>query len=132
MVPYGAPSFPEALRAGAEIFHHLKKVLKGQGMATSVGDEGGFAPALPRNEAALEALMTAIGKAGYKAGVDVGIAMDVAASEFFSADKGIYKVDGKSCRQASLSLGTSTSQVATRSARSKTAWRKTTGRAGSS
>ncbi|HMY59167.1 MAG TPA: phosphopyruvate hydratase [Pseudomonadota bacterium] len=102
VVPYGAPSFPEALRAGAEIFHHLKKVLKGQGMATSVGDEGGFAPALPRNEAALEALMTAIGKAGYKAGADVGIAMDVAASEFFSADKGIYKVDGKELSSSEL------------------------------
>ncbi len=102
VVPYGAPSFPEALRAGAEIFHHLKKVLKGMGMATSVGDEGGFAPSLPRNEAALEALMTAIGKAGYKAGVDVGIAMDVAASEFYSSERGSYKVDGKELSSAEL------------------------------
>ncbi|HMU38909.1 MAG TPA: phosphopyruvate hydratase [Pseudomonadota bacterium] len=102
VVPYGAPSFPEALRAGAEIFHQLKEVLKAQGMATSVGDEGGFAPALPQNEAALAALMTAIEKAGYKAGSDVGIAMDVAASEFYSAEKGAYTVDGKELSSADL------------------------------
>ena len=102
VVPYGAPSFPEALRAGAEIFHNLKKVLKGMGMATSVGDEGGFAPSLPRNEAALEALMTAIGKAGYKPGVDVGIAMDVAASEFYSTEQASYKVDGKQLSSSEL------------------------------
>ena len=102
VVPYGAPSFPEALRAGAEIFHHLKKVLKAQGMATSVGDEGGFAPALPRNEAALQALMTAISKAGYQPGVDVGIAMDVAASEFYSAERSVYKVDGKELSSSEL------------------------------
>ena len=102
VVPYGAPSFPEALRAGAEIFHNLKKVLKGMGMATSVGDEGGFAPSLPRNEAALEALMTAIGKAGYKPGVDVGIAMDVAASEFYSTEQASYQVDGKQLGSSEL------------------------------
>jgi len=102
VVPYGAPSFPEALRAGAEIFHNLKKVLKGMGMATSVGDEGGFAPSLPRNEAALEALMTAIGKAGYKPGVDVGIAMDVAASEFYSTEQASYQVDGKQLSSSEL------------------------------
>ncbi|HPH28043.1 MAG TPA: phosphopyruvate hydratase, partial [Pseudomonadota bacterium] len=102
VVPLGAPDFPEALRAGVEIFHHLKKVLKGQGMATSVGDEGGFAPSLPSNEAALEALTSAITKAGYKPGVDVAIAMDVAASEFYDAKTGVYTVDKKPLTSAEM------------------------------
>ena len=102
VVPLGAPDFPEALRAGVEIFHHLKKVLKGQGMATSVGDEGGFAPSLPSNEAALEALTSAITKAGYKPGVDVAIAMDVAASEFYDAKTGVYTVDKKALSSAEM------------------------------
>ena len=100
VVPHGAPSFPEALRAGAEIFHHLKKILKKRNLATSVGDEGGFAPALPCNEAALEVLSEAIHKAGY--GPEVGIAMDVAASEFYSAEKGVYTIDRKELSSAEL------------------------------
>ena len=102
VVPLGAPDFPEALRAGVEVFHHLKKVLKGQGMATSVGDEGGFAPMLPRNEAALDALCTAIDKAGYRLGSDIAIAMDVAASEFFDASAKCYKLGGKQLSSAEM------------------------------
>jgi len=88
IVPIGGDSFEEALRMGVEVFHHLKKVLAGQGLSTAVGDEGGFAPMLPSNEAALEAVMSAIKVAGYQAGDDVAIAVDVAASEFYA--DGIY------------------------------------------
>ena len=83
IVPRGAKSFAEGLRMGAEVFHALKKILKGQKLSTAVGDEGGFAPALASNTAALEALVEAIKAAGYKPGKDVFIALDVAASEFF-------------------------------------------------
>jgi len=87
IVPAGAQSFREALRMGAETFHHLKKVLKSRGHSTSVGDEGGFAPNLGSNEEAMEALMEAIAAAGYKPGEDIYIALDAAASEFFSDGK---------------------------------------------
>src|SRR5690606_13271694 len=80
--PVGAPDFREALRYGAEVFHALKSVLKQQGLATAVGDEGGFAPDLPSNAAALDAIMEAIGKAGFRAGSDICLALDCAASEF--------------------------------------------------
>ena len=83
IVPRGAKSFAEGLRMGAEVFHALKKILKGQKLSTAVGDEGGFAPGLASNTAALEALVAAISAAGYKPGKDVFIALDVAASEFF-------------------------------------------------
>ena len=83
IVPRGAKSFAEGLRMGAEVFHALKKILKGQKLSTAVGDEGGFAPALGSNVAALEVLVEAIQAAGYKPGKDVFIALDVAASEFF-------------------------------------------------
>jgi enolase len=102
VVPLGAASFPEALRAGVEVFHHLKKVLKGQGMATSVGDEGGFAPLLPSNEAALDALCTAVEKAGYRLGHDVAIAMDVAASEFYDAKAQSYKLGAQTLSSAEM------------------------------
>lgn len=85
IVPRGAKSFAEGLRMGAEVFHALKKILKGQKLSTAVGDEGGFAPKLASNVAALEALVEAIKAAGYKPGKDVFIALDVAASEFFDA-----------------------------------------------
>ncbi len=84
IVPFGAAKFSEALRMGAEIFHTLKGVLKKRGYSTSVGDEGGFAPNLKSNEEALEVVMEAIAKAGYKPGEQVGIALDPAASEFFA------------------------------------------------
>ncbi len=83
ILPVGAPSFREALRYGAEIFHTLKKLLADRGLSTAVGDEGGFAPSLESNEAALTLILQAIEKAGYRAGVDVYLGLDVASSEFF-------------------------------------------------
>ena len=90
IMPVGAPSFAEALRMGAETFHTLKKVLKEKGYNTSVGDEGGFAPSLKSNEEALEVVMDAIKKAGYKPGKDIAIALDPAANELFDAKTGKY------------------------------------------
>ena len=95
VVPVGAEEFPEGLRMGVEVFHALKKVLSDQGLSTAVGDEGGFAPDLPSNEAALDAIMTAIDKTGYKPGEGIAIAMDVAASEFYKDGKYVFhKSDG--------------------------------------
>ena len=88
IVPVGAPSFSEALRYGAEVFHALKNVLNDAGLNTAVGDEGGFAPDLPSNEAAIETIMEAIDKAGYRAGKDISLGLDIASSEFFS--DGVY------------------------------------------
>ncbi|HHY59105.1 MAG TPA: phosphopyruvate hydratase, partial [Clostridia bacterium] len=87
IMPVGAPSFREALRMGAEVFHHLKAVLKGKGLNTAVGDEGGFAPNLSSNEAALEAIMEAIQRAGYRPGEDFRLALDVAATELYKDGK---------------------------------------------
>lgn len=95
IVPMGAPTCNEAVRMGAEVFHNLKKVLKGKGLNTNVGDEGGFAPSLESNRAGLDCVMTAIKSAGYTAGKDLGIALDVAASEFFDRASGKYTFDGK-------------------------------------
>ncbi|PWV63497.1 phosphopyruvate hydratase [Plasticicumulans acidivorans] len=100
VMPVGAPTFSEALRCGAEIFHALKKVLHGRGLATSVGDEGGFAPNLPSNEAALEVVMEAIAKAGYKAGEDVMLALDCASSEFYKDGKYVLESEGKAYSSA--------------------------------
>src|SRR6185369_10274013 len=83
ILPVGAPSLAEALRFGAEVFHTLKKVLHDRKLATSVGDEGGFAPDLPSNEAALETILEAIERAGYQAGRDIYLGLDVASTEFF-------------------------------------------------
>jgi len=104
VVPLGAPSFAEALRYGAEIFHALKKVLKGRGAATGVGDEGGYAPSLPSNEEALAVIMEAVKQAGLKPGKDVALALDCAASEFFDKKTGKYdlKGEGKSFDQKGL------------------------------
>lgn len=88
--PVGAESFSHALRMGTEIFHNLKDVLKGKGMSTNVGDEGGFAPNLGSNEEALEVIMQAIEKAGYRPGEEVYITMDAAAAEFYLKDEGMY------------------------------------------
>jgi len=90
IAPYGADCFSEALRMGAEVFHTLKSVLKKAGYSTAVGDEGGFAPNLKSNEEALQLILEAITKAGYKPGEQIGIALDPAASEFFDSDKGRY------------------------------------------
>lgn len=100
ILPVGAPSFKEALRIGAEIFHSLKSVLKGKGLNTAVGDEGGFAPNFTSNEDALSSIMEAIEKAGYKPGVDVFLGMDVASTEFFKDGKYHLEGEGKSFTSA--------------------------------
>lgn len=93
VAPIGAPSFKESLRWGAEIYHSLKSVLKKQGLATSIGDEGGFAPNLGSNRAALDLILEAVEKAGFKPGKEIALAMDVAATEFH--EKGVYNFEGK-------------------------------------
>jgi enolase len=90
IMPTGADSFAESLRMGTEVFHALKAVLKDKGLSTNVGDEGGFAPNLKSNEEAIQAVMTAIEKAGYKPGVDIYIAMDAATTEFYDEASGMY------------------------------------------
>ena len=104
VMPVGAESFRHALRMGTEIFHHLKSVLKEKGYNTSVGDEGGFAPNLGSNEEALETIITAIEKAGLKPGVDVLLAMDVAASEIYDKEKGIYNLAGDNTTKTSAEM----------------------------
>jgi enolase len=99
VLPVGASSFSEALRAGTEIFHSLKSVLKGHGLSTAVGDEGGFAPDFRSNVEALDTILEAIGKAGYKAGEDVLLGLDVASSEFF--ENGKYHLVGENKRLTS-------------------------------
>ena len=100
VVPVGTDEFEEALRMGVEVFHALKKVLAGQGLSTAVGDEGGFAPMLPTNEAALDAVVSAIEAAGYAPGDDVAIALDPAASEFFEDGAYVFKKGDGSRRSA--------------------------------
>jgi enolase len=95
VLPWGAGSFAEGLRWGAEIFHALKKILKGKKLATGVGDEGGYAPDLPANEEALKLIMEAITAAGFKAGEQIGLCLDVAASEFFDKASKTYKLKGE-------------------------------------
>ncbi|MDX1549755.1 MAG: phosphopyruvate hydratase, partial [Lysobacter spongiicola] len=99
ILPTGFDSFSESLRAGTEVFHALKSVLKGRGLSTAVGDEGGFAPDLRSNEEALETILEAIGKAGYHAGEDILLGLDVASSEFF--DNGKYNLTGEGKRLTS-------------------------------
>jgi enolase len=94
IVPHGAATFAEALRMGVEVFHTLKGILKKKGMATSVGDEGGFAPDLKSNEEVLETILEAIKGAGYKAGAQISLALDVAASEFHEGKKYVFKKSG--------------------------------------
>ncbi|MSR07771.1 MAG: phosphopyruvate hydratase [Gemmatimonadetes bacterium] len=105
VVPVGADHFAEGLRIGVEVFHSLKQVLSKQGLSTAVGDEGGFAPMLPSNEAALEAIMTAIVAAGYEPGRDVAIALDVAASELYDNGEYVFKKGDKSRRSAADMIG---------------------------
>ena len=95
VMPFGASSFSEGLRWGTEIFHHLKAVLKAKGMSTNVGDEGGFAPNLGSNDEAINVVLEAIEKAGYKAGEDVYVALDAASSEFFKNDKYCFDSTGE-------------------------------------
>jgi len=104
VMPLGAPSFSEAVRWGAEIYHALKSVLKSHGYATLVGDEGGYAPNLKANVEAIEVILEAIEKAGYKAGKDVAIALDPAASEFYDEEKKVYnlRTEGKKLSPAKM------------------------------
>ena len=90
VMPIGASSFSEGLRWGTEVFHHLKAVLKSNGMSTNVGDEGGFAPNLGSNEEAIQVVMQAVEKAGFRLGIDMSIALDAAASEFYNSKTGLY------------------------------------------
>jgi enolase len=100
VVPVGSDDFPDALRMGVEVFHSLKKVLTQRGLSTAVGDEGGFAPMLPSNEAALDAVVEAIQAAGYEPGSDVAIALDVAASELYQDGEYVFKKGDRSQRSA--------------------------------
>ena len=100
IAPIGAPSFREALRWGAEVYHALKSVLKERGLSTGLGDEGGFAPNLESNRAALDLIVVAIEKAGYRPGADIGLALDVAASEFYT--DGVYTFEGQSRTAAEM------------------------------
>lgn len=104
IMPVGAPSFREALRMGAETFHNLKKVLKARGMNTSVGDEGGFAPNLSTNEEAIQVIVEAIEKAGYRPGEDICIALDSAASEFYDEKANIYDWKGEGVKMSAAEL----------------------------
>ncbi|HEV8356318.1 MAG TPA: phosphopyruvate hydratase [Gemmatimonadales bacterium] len=105
VVPIGADNFPDALRMGVEVFHSLKKVLAAKGLSTAVGDEGGFAPTLPSNEAALDVIMQAIEAAGYQPGHDIAIALDPAASEFYESGSYVFKKGDGSRRSAEELVG---------------------------
>jgi len=102
VMPLGFDRFSDALRCGVEVFHNLKKVLSARKLNTSVGDEGGFAPDLGSNVEALDLIMEAIDKAGYKAGQQVFIALDSASTEFYDAGKGLYTIDGKAIDSAAM------------------------------
>ena len=108
IVPLGAPTFKEALRYGAEVFHALKKILSAKKLNTSVGDEGGYAPSLPNNEAAIETIIEAIKKAGYTPGVDIGIAIDAAATEIYepgvNGATGVYNLKTESKKLTSKEM----------------------------
>jgi enolase len=131
IMPVGAASLSDAVRMGAEVFHTLKAALKQAGHNTNVGDEGGFAPDLPSAEAALDFIITAVEKAGYRMGDDVGIALDCAATEFFHDGAYRYEGEGKTFATRKNRRATcSASRPATRSCRSRTAWPRTTGTAG--
>jgi enolase len=99
VMPVGADSFSHGLRMGAEVFHNLKAVLKGKGLNTAVGDEGGFAPNLASNEEAIQVIVEAIEKAGYVPGKDVKIALDVAATELYDSEKGFYHLAGEGVKK---------------------------------
>jgi enolase len=104
VMPFGADSFTQGLQWGTEIFHHLKSVLKEQGMSTNVGDEGGFAPNLGSNEEAIQVVMQAIEKAGFKPGEDVYIALDAASSEFYDEGKGKYVFESTGAEMTSAEM----------------------------
>ena len=103
-MPVGAASFRDALRMGAEVFHSMKAVLKSQGKNTAVGDEGGFAPDLATNEDAIKVILEAIEKAGYKAGTDIRLALDVAASEMYDEKTKMYNLEGEGVKKTSAEM----------------------------
>ena len=132
IIPVGAPSFREALRYGAEVFHALKKIIDDRGMSTAVGDEGGFAPSVASHEAAIQMILEAIDKAGYTAGAQIAIGLDCAASEFYKDGK--YQLDGEGLIDPTRPAdrhARGPGATSTRSSRSRTAWPKATGTAGS-
>jgi len=104
VMPVGASSFSEGLRMGVEVFHHLKEVLKAKGHSTNVGDEGGFAPNLGSNEEAIEIVLMAIEKAGYKPGDDMHIALDAASSEFYNAETKLYEFESTGVKKSSSDM----------------------------
>ena len=104
VMPFGASSFSEGLRWGTEVFHHLKSVLKEKGMSTNVGDEGGFAPSLGSNEEAIQVVIEAVEKAGFKPGHDMYIALDAASSEFYNATTGLYEFESTGEKRTSSEM----------------------------
>jgi len=104
VMPVGADTFSEGLRMGVEVFHHLKEVLKSKGHSTNVGDEGGFAPNLGSNEEAIETVLKAIEKAGYKAGEDIYIALDAASSEFYNSKSKLYEFESTGDKKSSSDM----------------------------
>jgi len=102
IIPVGAPSFSEAVRYGAEVFHALKKVLSARGLSTAVGDEGGFAPDLPSNEAAVEVILEAIANAGFEAGKDIMLGLDTASSEFFENGQYVLASENRTLTSAEM------------------------------
>ena len=104
VMPIGASSFSEGLRWGTEVFHHLKAVLKSNGMSTNVGDEGGFAPNLGSNEEAIQVVMQAVEKAGFRLGIDMSIALDAAASEFYNSKTGLYHFESTGENRSSAEM----------------------------
>ena len=106
VMPIGAKSFSEGLRWGTEVFHHLKAVLKSNGMSTNVGDEGGFAPNLGSNEEAIQVVMQAVEKAGFRLGIDMSIALDAAASEFYNSKTGLYHFESTGENRSSTEMVT--------------------------
>ena len=104
VMPIGAKSFSEGLRWGTEVFHHLKAVLKSNGMSTNVGDEGGFAPNLGSNEEAIQVVMQAVEKAGFRLGIDMSIALDAAASEFYNSKTGLYHFESTGENRSSAEM----------------------------
>ena len=128
IAPIGAPTFQEALRWGAEVYHALKAVLKKKGLATGLGDEGGFAPSLPANAAALDLIAEAVETAGYTLGTDIALALDVAATEFYK--DGTYDFEGSPKSADEMIAYYKKLTETTRSSRSRIRWPKTTGPAG--
>jgi enolase len=129
IAPIGAPTFREALRTGAEVYHALKSVLKKKGLSTGLGDEGGFAPSLPTNAAALDLIAEAVQAAGFTLGTDIVLAMDVAATEFYKDGAYVFEGSPKSTDEM-INVLREARRRRTRSSPSRTRWPRRTGPAG--